>query len=429
MENKSKNNLELVAPAGNMEKLKAGLAHGADAVYVGIPAFSLRARANEFDIKKISEATEYCRARGRKIYATINIVAHNRHLKNLPEHIKKLKKIKVDGLIISDPGVLEIVRDVWPEAVIHLSTQANCVNWRAAKFWHKTGVKRIILGRETTLAEIKEIHKKCPEVELEYFVHGAMCMAYSGRCFLSKYFVGRSGNLGDCVQPCRWKYGVKSQKSKVESSPEQNFFIAEEKRLNQPLEIVEEENGSYILNSKDLCLLKYLKDLRYAGVTSFKIEGRAKSVYYQAMVSGIYSRVIRDIDKIKKKEIDNLYKELENKIMNRGYTEGFLLGEKADQEVEMSHQNIGWEFCGVVVGNNKNKIINIKVHNTLKSGDRIEIVTPFYGIINMKVNKLVDNKTNKEIGEAHGGAGKIVSIKLDKKHKLVPEFSVIRRKL
>src|SRR3989339_896843 len=232
--------IELLAPAGNMEKMKTALVFGADAVYAGIPDFSLRVRINDFDLEKIKEATEYCHKIGKKIYITVNIFAHNRHLEKLPVYIKKLKKIKVDALIISDPGVIEIVKEIWPEVEIHLSTQANCTNWQAAKFWQAQGVKRIILGRETTLPEIKMIHKKCPDLELEYFVHGAMCMAYSGRCFLSKYYADRSANLGDCVQPCRWKGDVRSEKLEVRNEKGDEF------------EIVEEEHGSYILNSKDL---------------------------------------------------------------------------------------------------------------------------------------------------------------------------------
>lgn len=403
---KQQNKIELLSPAGNIEKMQAALAHGADAVYAGIPDFSLRVRINDFDLEKLKKATEYCHRLGKKMYVTVNIFAHNHHLKKLPKYIQKLKQIKVDALIISDPGVISLVQEVWPEAEIHLSTQANCTNWRAAQFWHEQGVKRIILGRETTLEEIKEIHKKVPQIELEYFVHGAMCMSYSGRCFLSKLFVGRSGNLGDCVQPCRWRY-----------------FITEEKRPDEPLELVEEAHGSYILNSKDLNLLEYLDKLKKAGVVSLKIEGRAKSVYYQAMVAGIYSRALQDANQ---KEIKFLYKELENKITHRGYTTGFLLGEKADQELENTHQKIDWEFCGVVKKQEKNKVY-IKVHNTIKVKDEIEIIQPFYDIINMRVDKMLDSSTEKAIEEAHGGAGgKTVILEINKK---ITELSVLRRKL
>lgn len=394
-----------------MEKMKTALSFGADAVYAGIPDFSLRARINDFDINRIKEATEYCHKFNKKIYITINIFAHNKHIDKLSEYIKDLKKIKVDALIVSDPGILILVKEVWPDAKIHLSTQANCTNASAVKFWLAQGVKRIILGREVTLEEIKEIHKAVPKIELEYFVHGAMCMAYSGRCFLSKGFVDRSANLGDCVQPCRWRYKIKAENYKEE------------------FEIVEEEHGSYILNSKDLCLLEHLQDLAKAGISSFKIEGRAKSVYYQAIVAGIYSSA-------SKKNISFYKKELETKLVHRGYAKGFLLGEKAEQNIESSHNKCSWEFCGQVYSikneklkikdyDNKNLVL-IKVHNSLKVGDRVEMVRPKYDIIKMKVDKIWDAEMKEELQEAHGGQNKKVFLEVEEK---VPEYSVIRRKI
>ncbi|MDO8260593.1 MAG: U32 family peptidase C-terminal domain-containing protein, partial [Candidatus Magasanikbacteria bacterium] len=245
----------------------------------------------------------------------------------------------------------------------------------------------------------------------------------------------RSGNLGDCVQPCRWKYNI-NQKSKCKNQNEENeeaLFITEEKRPNQPLEIVEEEHGSYILNSKDLCLLKYLKDLRDAGVMSFKIEGRAKSAYYQALTAGIYSRVTHNLNNITNQEINKLYKELETKITNRGYTNGFILGGKAEQDTENPHQKIDWQFCGVVINLDNKKTVTgnsrifVKVHNVIKIGDEIEIVLPQYEIKKLKVKKIIDTKNDQEISEAHGGAGgKIVELELKGG---APEFSVLRRKV
>ncbi|MDD4333058.1 MAG: U32 family peptidase C-terminal domain-containing protein [Patescibacteria group bacterium] len=430
--------IELLAPAGNLEKMKTAFAFGADAIYLGIPDFSLRVRINDFDLAGVKEAVKYAHELGKKVYVTINIFAHNKHLDKLPPYLKELKKIKVDALIISDPGVLVLAKKIWPACEIHLSTQANCTNWQAVKFWRKAGVKRIILGRETTLDEIKEIHRRAPEMELEYFVHGAMCMAYSGRCFLSKYFNDRSANLGDCTQPCRWPYGVESRSAFAKASADKKlkveskeYFIAEEKRFDQPLEIVEEEHGSYILNSKDLCLIKYLDKLVDAGVTSFKIEGRAKSVYYEAMVNGIYSHVTHNIKHITKKDLDYFYNELDKKLVHRGYTTGFLLGGKADQELKLSHQSSKWEFCGQVISHStyhiaRNRIL-VKVHNTVKVGDEIEIVRPFYDIIKMRVEKLVDIKNNKEISEAHGGSGgQTVILEVGES---VPEYSVLRRKV
>ncbi len=425
--------LELLAPAGNMDKMKTALAFGATAVYAGIPDFSLRVRINDFDFEKIKLATEFIHEKNKKIYITINIFAHNKHLDRLTVYIKKLKGIKVDALIVSDPGVINIIKEIWPKAEIHLSTQANCTNWQSAKFWYDIGVSRVVLGREVALGEIKEIHKKVPKLELEYFIHGAMCMAYSGRCFLSKMYLDRSANLGDCIQPCRWEHEIsskaKSKKLKVQRQDIESKNI-QAKGHDEVLELVEEEHGSYILNSKDLCLIKYLKDLADAGVASFKIEGRAKSAYYQAMVSGIYAKALADICDNKKTDIDFLYKELESKLVHRGYTEGFLLGEKADQNLNNSHVRCKWEYCGQVQSSQRPKIktkkflILIKVHNSLKVGDRLEIVMPMYDIIKIKAERMFDPETGEELNEAHGGQERKVLLEVDDE---VPEFSVIRR--
>jgi putative protease len=414
---------ELIAPAGSLEKMRTAFAFGADAAYLGIPDFSLRVRINEFTSKQIEKAILEARAKKKKVYVTINIFAHNRHLNALPAYIKVLKRLQVDALIISDPGIISLAKKIWPEAKIHLSTQANCTNWSAAQFWQKQGVKRIVLGRETTLKEIKEIHKKCPKLELEYFVHGAMCMAYSGRCFLSKQFTGRSGNLGDCAQSCRWEY-----------------FLREAKVDGREMEIVEEKHGTYLLNSKDLCLIKHLDELAMAGVTSFKIEGRAKSVYYQAVVVNAYRQAIKQlsIKNFQSSIIDNLYKELSTRLVHRGYTTGFLLGDKADENKDNSHNKSDWEFCGVVLESpllrNKAFIIQnslfsiqIKVHNTIKIGDEIEIVRPNLPILKIKLAKMLNAKTGQEITEAHGGGGG-TSVIIESKEE-IPPLSVLRRKV
>lgn len=422
--------LELLAPAGNLEKMRTAFAFGADAVYLGIPDFSLRVRINDFTISGIKQAVKYAHNIDKKVYATVNIFAHNKHIKKLPVYIKKLKEIKVDGLIISDPGIISIVKKNWQKAEIHLSTQANCTNWKSAEFWHNAGIKRIILGREVSLAEVKEIKEKCPNVELEYFIHGAMCMSYSGRCFLSKYFVNRSANLGDCIQPCRWKY-----------------YISSEKESEQPLEIVEEKHGSYILNSKDLCLIKHLPKLVKSGISSFKIEGRAKSVYYIANVVWAYRRAIDYLDnesnknKIKN-EFNFLYKELEKKLYHRGYTDGFAIGKGSlAQNLANSHNQPKWEFCGQVIKstslvkskqkklkeNNVKFSMEVKIHNTLRIGDKIEIVRPCYDIIKTRLKKMKCVKSNKSIKEAHGG-GESQSVIIESSEEW-PKYSVLRRKL
>ncbi len=407
--------IELLAPAGNFIKMETALAHGADAVYLGIPDFSLRVRINDFNLKSLKEAVAYVHAQKKKAYVTINIFAHNHHLDKLPLYLKELNKIKPDAFIISDPGILSLVKKYCPKMEIHLSTQANCTNYEAAKFWYKQGIKRIILGRETTLEEIKKIHKACPKVDLEYFVHGAMCMSYSGRCFLSKDFVDRSANLGDCVQPCRFEYDV--------------FIKA--KGHSEELELVSEQHGSYLLNSKDLCLIKSIPELIKAGVTSFKIEGRAKSVYYLANIVGMYKKALAE-----PKKINFLYKELLEKITHRGYTTGFLLGKKGEQNIENSHFLPAWEFCGQVLQNNATKKgtkylneIKVKVHNTMKAGDEIEIVLPKYDIIKLKLTKMLDSKKREEVLDVHGGGGgQEVILEIVDKLK-IPKLSVLRRKI
>lgn len=417
--------LELLAPAGNILKMKTALAYGADAVYLGIPDFSLRVRINDFDLTSIKEALVYARTRGAKVYVTANIFAHNSHLTPFVAYLRRLRALGPDALIVSDPGILRLVKKHWPEAEIHLSTQANCTNAESARFWAEQGVSRIVLGREVTLQEIKEIHRAVPQVELEYFVHGAMCMAYSGRCFLSKMFVGRSGNLGDCAQSCRWQYDASRYFLKVPGHEEE-------------LELVEEKHGAYLLNSRDLCLIKELPELVRAGVTSFKIEGRAKSVYYQAVVCASYRRALdlsakRLAPKARNQELAGLYHELETKLVHRGYTKGFLLGEKADQNIKDSHNKSVWEFCGQILTDKIQKkegaFLRCKVHNTIKVGDNLEILLPGQQIIKIKLRRLFDAKTGKVIQEAHGGGGGTeVLLELPVDSLAVPTFSVLRRK-
>lgn len=415
---------ELLAPAGNILKMKTAFAFGANAVYLGVPDFSLRVRINDFTIEKIKKAVDYAHQINKKAYVTINIFARDSHIKKLPQHIEKLKKINPDGIFISDPGVLGMVKKNWPEVKLVLSTQANCTNSESARFWKTQGCERVILSRELSLEEIKEIHKQVPGVELECFVHGALCMAYSGRCFLSKYHNDRDANLGDCSQPCRWDY--KTGKTTI---------ITEG---HEELELYESGGESYILNSKDLCLIKRIPEIINAGISAFKIEGRAKSVYYLANVVGAYRQAIDLIAEERrkgqelKKQLEFLFEELKNKTYNRGFTEGFMFskGQEA-QNLDSSHNDMNWEFCGQVIKSKKlsnKKYQNfIKVHNTLKVGDALEIVEPGYEITKLKLLKMKDAETGENISQAHGGAGgKTIIIELDRK---LAKYSVLRRKI
>ena len=415
------NDIELLAPAGSFEKMKYALEFGADAVYAGLPDFSLRARINKFDEKQIVEAINYTHSRNKKIYITTNIFAHNCHLDILKKHLRIFKKNLPDAFIVSDLGVIEIIKKVLPKAKIHLSTQANTTNWQSAKFWHEQGVSRIVLARELNIDEIKEIHQKVPKVELEYFVHGAMCMAYSGRCLLSSWQTGRSSNLGDCAQNCRW-----------------NYQLVEEKRPDEYMPIEQDNHGTYLLNSKDLCLIEYLDELKDAGIISFKIEGRAKSVYYLSQVVKTYKAAldIKPNDKKRKLKIKKLKGDLK-KLVNRTFTTGFLFGECKfkGQEARFSHTKEEYEFVGEVVEvksrklkveSKNSKIIKIKVHNAIFAGDRIEFIQPKGDNIFCKIKNIYDDKTFEKLKSAHGGQERMVYIEISKKPEV---FSVMRKKL
>jgi len=380
-----KNNLELLAPAGSLEKMKYALHYGADAVYCGLPDFSLRVRINSFDKKDLEEAVTYAHKLKKKIYITLNIYAHNKHLEKIVGYLNFLKKLKVDGVIVSDPGILVLVKKYLPEIEIHLSTQANATNSEAVKFWGEQGVKRVILAREVTLKEIKEIKKHNPKIELEYFVHGAMCMSYSGRCILSKWINGRSANLGDCSQPCRWGYNHTKELKVIDG----------QKRFAMNLE--EDKHGTYFFNSYDLNLITHLDELLTAGVTSFKIEGRAKSAYYVAVAVRAYRKVLDNLGD--KKIIEEQKKELD-KLTNRGYTEGFIFGK--DPEHNISSENFGGEmkFVGEIKGI-KNNLNIVKAHNEIFLDSDIEVVSSD-GNIKIKILKIYNHKMQ-EVSSAHGG--------------------------
>lgn len=430
---------EILAPASNLKKIKYAIAYGADAVYCGLPDFSLRARINDFTAKNLDEAITYVHDQGKKIYVTINIFAHNGHIERLPAHLEKLKNNLPDAIIISDPGILQIVRKALPKIEIHLSTQANCTNWKAAKFWYDQGIKRIILARELTLKEIKRIHKKVPKLKLECFVHGAMCMSYSGRCMLSKYFTGRSANLGDCTHPCRWKY---------------NLFVEEKERPNIFLPVYEDDSGTYIFNSKDLCLIKYLDQLKKAGISCFKIEGRSKSIFYIALITKYY-KLARD----KKENAQKLFNEIK-KMANRGFTTGFILGKDkydlpanlssealakeealaaAGQKTDVAHMPLTYEFVGEIIdcfrGSTSDArgraseniyILKIQVHNALYLNDQVEIIQPNGPNIKIKITKIINKKNNQQIKEAHGGAGQVILVPYNRK---IQSMSVLRKKI
>ena len=408
--NRKNLNLELLAPAGNVEKMKYAFHYGADAVYAGLPDFSLRARINDFNIESLEEGVKYAHKIEKKFYVTLNIYAHNQHLKKLESHLKELSSIDIDGVILSDPGILDLVKEHLPKVEIHLSTQANATNWRAVKFWADRGVKRIVLAREVTLDEIREIHQKVPDVELEYFIHGAMCMSYSGRCMLSKWMSGRSANLGDCSQPCRWAYNEKKDEIKE--------MKVEDHKKEFEMDLEEDKHGTYFFNSKDLNLLAYLNDLAEAGVTSFKVEGRNKSVYYLAVVMRAYRNTLNNLNdkKIVEQEQKNL-----NNLVHRGYTTGFLLGTEPEHNFKNSHNSSKYEFVGEVL-EVENEKIKIKAHNAIYEDDEIEIIDK-EGNHPIKIIEILD-EDKKKVESAHGGHDGIYYLKTNKEIK---EKSLIRK--
>ena len=416
-------NVELLAPAGSLEKMKYAIHYGADAVYAGVPDFSLRARINDFTFKTLKNGIEYAHKRGVKFYITLNIYAHNQHFEKLEKHLKKLQRIDIDGIILSDPGILAMVKEYLPEVEIHLSTQANATNWRAVKFWAQQGIKRIILAREVSLKEIKEIHQKVPDVELEYFVHGAMCMSYSGRCILSKWMSGRSANLGDCSQPCRWAYNkIEDKKIKL---PNKKMTV-EDHQGEFEIDLEEDDQGTYFFNSKDLNLLEYLKDLIDAGVRSFKIEGRNKSVYYLATVIRAYRKVLDNLEdkKILQIELDNL-----NNLVHRGYTTGFLLGKEPAHNFKNSHNGSNYEFVGeVLLVSEKNKqysLVKVRVHNAVYKNDIVDIVGRD-GNFSVKILEILTEKSEKA-NSAHGGHKEMYYIKINGNN--IKEKDLLRKRI
>ena len=342
--------VELLAPAGTFLKLKTAFKFGADAVYFAGKKFGLRAFAGNFEDDEIEKAVNYAHSLNKKVYITVNILAHEADFDGLKEYIEYLDKIGVDAVIVADVGIIKLIRDVAPNLDIHVSTQANVTNSYSAKFFQDMGVKRIVLARELSIEEIKKIHEAVPDMELEAFVHGAMCISYSGRCLLSNYFTGRDSNRGACVQACRWEY-----------------TITEKSRQGQQFPIEEDERGTYILNSKDLCMIKHLKELEEAGVCSFKIEGRMKSEYYVACTVNAYRRALNGED------VD--ISELE-KSSHRLFTTGFYFGEKDKECFTSSSPVQTHEFMALVLEDAKDGYVKIEQRNRFKVGDILEVLSP-----------------------------------------------------
>jgi putative protease len=363
---------ELLAPAGSLDMMRTAFAFGADAIYAGQPRYSLRVRNNEFgSLEKLGEGIAEARAGGKQFFVVSNIFPHNAKLATYLADMAPVVALKPDALIMSDPGLIDMVRETWPEQVIHLSVQANTVNWAAVRFWQKMGVDRVILSRELSLDEVAEIRQQCPDIELEVFVHGALCIAYSGRCLLSGYFNHRDPNQGTCTNSCRWDY-------KVSATGEQEILLEEKQRPGELMPIEEDEHGTYILNSKDLRAIEHVHRLAEIGIDSLKIEGRTKSPYYVARTCQAYRQAIDDAAAGRPFDA-TLLGDLEN-LANRGYTDGFYQRHhdadyqnylKGHSESERS------QYVGDAVRFDAARgLMEVAVKNRFALGDRIECVRP-----------------------------------------------------
>jgi len=399
---------ELLAPAGNMEKLKMALFYGADAVYLGGKAFGLRAFGGNFTNEELQEAVDFAHKLGKKIYVTVNIFPHNSDIAKLPAYLTFLNEIKVDAILVADLGVFTLAKEYAPDVELHISTQANNTNWAAVNAWAELGASRVVLAREMSLEEIKEIREKC-SVELEMFVHGAMCISYSGRCLMSNYLTGRDANRGSCAQPCRW-----------------NYALVEEKRPGQYFPVLEDERGTYIFNSKDMCLLPYLPDVIASGVDSLKIEGRMKSVHYAASVVKAYREAIDSYFaapeqfEVKKEWVEEL-----DKVSHRAYTTGFYYGRptEKDQIYGTSSYTQTSDFVGLVLDyDEKTGFATVEQRNNMKVGQEIEIFQPHLAGYRQILQEMYNDE-----GEAIQVAPhpqQIVKIRMDKP---VEPYGILRR--
>lgn len=404
--------IELLAPAGDLEKLKTAIDYGADAVYFGGEVFSLRAGAGNFSKEEMIEGIKYVHDHGKKCHLTLNIFPHNYDIEALERYLYDIKDLGIDAFIVSDPGTIMMVKKIIPNAEIHLSTQANLTNYKTAEFWAKQGVKRVVMARELSLEEMITMREKIPvELDTEAFIQGAMCISYSGRCLLSNFMIQRDANKGECAHPCRWKYK-----------------IVEEQRPGEEYPIEEDERGTYIMNSKDLCMIEHIPDLVKAGISSAKIEGRMKSAFYVATVVGVY-----------RKAIDKYYEDPENyqfnpdwltelkKVSHRDFTTGFYYGKASNeaQNYETSAYTREYDFIGKVLDYDKEtKIATVEQRNKMVFGDEIEVFGPYTDFWVQKLDYLKDEEGNDLEAAPH--PQQILQIKME--HPVKEGFMLRKRK-
>ena len=408
------NRIELLSPAGDLERLKIAFHYGADAVYLGGSLFGLRANAINFSLEEIDYAVKYAHNLGKKVYVTANILAHNYDLEGARKYFGELKEIKPDALIISDPGMFTLAKEVCPEIEIHISTQANNTNYLTYDFWYKMGATRVVSARELSLAEIKQIREHIPEdMEIESFIHGAMCISYSGRCLLSNYFTGRDANHGACTHPCRWKYAV-----------------VEESRPGEYLPVYENERGTYIFNSKDLCMIEYIPEIVDAGIDSLKIEGRMKTALYVATVARTYRKALDDFMESEEKYRENMewYKAEIGKCTYRQFTTGFYFG-KPDENTQIYDSNTyinEYIYLGICGEIDEKGLVRIEQRNKFSVGDVIEIMKPNGENVETKVLKMLNEEGEEMDSCPH--PKQIVYLQLDKQPEVYDILRVANMK-
>ncbi|MDZ4131953.1 MAG: U32 family peptidase [Dethiobacteria bacterium] len=406
--------MELLAPAGNLEKLKSAVRFGADAVYCGAGAFSLRAPETSFSLDELAAGVHFAHNHDCQVYLAMNIFAFDEDIAEMIAYFKQAMQLGIDAVIVSDPGLLAQIRRITSDIKIHLSTQANTTNSESVKFWQDRGVNRIVVARELSLEQIKKIKKNVPAMELEVFVHGAMCIAYSGRCLLSKFFNNRSANRGHCTQPCRWEYRLKET-------------LREEEQT-----ICEDARGTYILNSRDLCMIEHIPALAEAGVDSLKIEGRMKTAYYVAAVTRVYRAAL---DRMHKQgsaySINPVWVEELAKVSHRPYTSGFYLPELGDETEYTTDSSYirGYDFVGTVTQHNvKENRLRVSARNRIFLGDCLEILDPQYPeVLRVKVNRIIAVETGEYLDAAHNGY-QVDLFLAEKSAVLISKDAIIRNK-
>ena len=394
---------ELLAPAGDMERLKMAVLYGADAVYLAGTSFGMRSFAGNFSPEELPKAVQYAHDHGVKVHVTVNTMPRNNELTGLPEHLERLNDCGVDALIVADLGVFRAAEKYAPRCERHMSTQVSIANYSCANAWFELGAKRVVLARELSLEEIRIIRQNTPkELELETFAHGAMCVSYSGRCLLSNYMTGRDSNRGACAQPCRYQYA-----------------LMEEKRPGEYFPVFEDEKGTYIMNSRDMCMIDHIDDLMDAGVDCLKIEGRAKSAYYAAIVTGAYRHVIDDV--AAGREVDPVWRDEVEHVSHRRYATGFFYGQPG-QYYQNSRYIRDWQVCAIVMDCDENGLATLSLRNKFSAGDEVELVGPDLRPFSLKVPMMRDAEGN----PLEQPRNPQMVFKMQLPHP-VPEMSIVRR--